>query len=196
MSTGWDDDSAFVTYDEEPPESLEPQSEEASSGSDHSAAGGRRRLGRAATPRLALGLVLLGLLAVVVWWGVQTILLPPVATATPTAMVTLAILPPATSAPTPMATIAMASPEPLVTDVRPEESFAIGAQVRVVDTGGTGGRFRAGPGTNFLTLAILEDGTQLTVVEGPEDADARLWYRLEMEDGTVGWMAQELLLGD
>jgi len=196
MSTGWDENSAFVTHDEELPGPLEPQSQEGSSGSDHFAAEGRRRLGRTATPRLALGLALLGLLAVAVWWGVQAILLPPVATATPTAMVTLAIVAPATSAPTPGATTAVATPVPPAAAVRPEGPFVAGARVHIVDTGGTGARFRSGPGTNFLTLAILEDGTQMRVVEGPEDADARVWWRLELEDGTVGWIAQELLLAD
>ena len=196
MSTGWDDDSAFVTFDEDVDELLEPDSEEDSSVSQDSATDGRRRLGRTATPRLALGLVLLGLLAVVVWWGVQTILLPPVAMATPTAMVTLAILPPPTSEPTPVSTIAVASPETPATSVRPEVPISPGAQVRITDTGGTGVRLRSGPGTNFLTLAILEDGTALRVLEGPEDADARLWWRLELDDGTVGWIAQELLVGE
>ena len=196
MSTGWDDDSAFVTFDEDVVDPLEPESEEDSSVSQDSATDGRRRLGRTATPRLALGLVLLGLLAVVVWWGVQTILLPPLATATPTAMVTLAILPPPTSEPTPVSTIAVASPETPATSVRPEVPISPGAQVRITDTGGTGVRLRSGPGTNFLTLAILEDGTALRVLEGPEDADARLWWRLELDDGTVGWIAQELLVGE
>jgi len=61
--------------------------------------------------------------------------------------------------------------------------------VRVTGTDQEGIRLRSGPGTTYGTLAILGEGTKLKVLEGSEVAEGRTWWRLEMEDGTIGWAA-------
>lgn len=100
-------------------------------------------------------------------------------TFTPTAAVV------ATAVPEPAAT-----PEPLPA---PAVSFQEGDAVSVGDTGGAGMRLRTGPGLNYITAEILPDGVRLTVVGGPEEADGITWWRLETEEGNVGWGAQDVL---
>jgi uncharacterized protein YraI len=65
--------------------------------------------------------------------------------------------------------------------------------VRVTGTGAEGIRFRSGPGTDYTTLAILEEGAELKVLGGPEEGDGFAWWRLEMDDGTTGWAAEDWL---
>ena len=166
--------------------------------STSSAGGGRSsrkrgRLGRSVTPRLVLGLALLLILAAAVWWGVQTVLLPPVPTATPTSIATLAISPPATRATTAVPIIPAVTAQPTSPLDPPADSVGVGEHVIVYGTGVEGIRFRSGPGTDYTTLAILKDGGKLLVVGGPEEADGFTWWRLESEDGTVGWAAEAWL---
>ena len=81
------DDPGLAPYDDEQEVEWDPMGLEAPRPDRGAGPGRRRRLGRTVTPRLVLGMLLLVLLAVVVCWGVQRILLPPVAAPTPTAMV-------------------------------------------------------------------------------------------------------------
>lgn len=101
----------------------------------------------------------------------------------PTFTPTAAIV--ATTVPEPTAT-----PEPLPA---PAVSFQEGDAVSVGDTGGAGMRLRTGPGLNYITAEILPDGVKLTIVGGPEIEDGITWWRLETEDGNVGWGAQDVL---
>jgi len=150
---------------------------------------GRRRMGRTLTLRGVLGLLLLVLLAVAVWWGVQTILLSPAPAYTPTVIATLAIVPYPTSAAMPAETVAVVTPVPSPTHPLTATQIDEGQTVRVTGTDQEGIRFRSGPGTTYGTLAILGEGTKLKVLEGSEVAEGRTWWRLEMEDGTIGWAA-------
>lgn len=68
-------------------------------------------------------------------------------------------------------------------------TFRIGQRVEVFGTEGQGIRFRTGPGLNYITTTILQDGVVLTVVGGPEEADGFTWWRLQMDTGAVGWAA-------
>jgi hypothetical protein len=68
-------------------------------------------------------------------------------------------------------------------------AFRIGQRVEVFGTEGQGIRFRTGPGLNYITTTILQDGVVLTVVGGPEEADGFTWWRLQMDTGAVGWAA-------
>jgi hypothetical protein len=108
-------------------------------------------------------------------------------------MVTLAILPPPTSTPRPSATVALATPVPSPSPAPVAGNIEEGQSVRVTGTGTEGIRFRSGPGMDYITLSILPDGTELVVLEGPEEADGFIWWRLETDDGTAGWAADEWL---
>ena len=68
-----------------------------------------------------------------------------------------------------------------------------GARVVVTGTGEDGMSFRTGPGTKYIRVAVLKDGDLLKVVGGPEEADGFTWWRLEAEDGTIGWAVGDFL---
>jgi len=70
----------------------------------------------------------------------------------------------------------------------------VGARVEVAGTGEDGMSFRTGPGTKYIRISVLKDGNILRVVGGPEDADGFTWWRLEAEDGTVGWAVENFLI--
>jgi uncharacterized protein YgiM (DUF1202 family) len=57
---------------------------------------------------------------------------------------------------------------------------------------------RAEPGLDAETITQLQDGTVVTVLEGPEEADRLSWWKVDDGQGNVGWAAertgQEVLL--
>ncbi len=68
----------------------------------------------------------------------------------------------------------------------------LGDQVRVGDTGGAGLRLRSAPGTGHETIEMLDEGTVLRVVGGPQVADGFTWWYLEY-GGALGWCASDWL---
>ena len=60
--------------------------------------------------------------------------------------------------------------------------------VTVANTGGIGLNLRIGPGENFSILKALPEGTQMSVVGGPTQADGLSWWNLTSPLGT-GWSA-------
>jgi hypothetical protein len=48
---------------------------------------------------------------------------------------------------------------------------------------------RPAPGTNNTEIDRLEDGTRVAILDGPEAATGYWWWQVEVEDGTVGWVA-------
>jgi hypothetical protein len=108
----------------------------------------------------------------------------PAPTGTPTAPPTLTQVP--TVAPT--ATVqptATATPVPIV---------VTGGEAMVSGTGASELRLRSAPGLNQETLGTLEDGTHLTVLEGPESVDGYEWWKVRADDGRQGWVASEWLV--
>jgi hypothetical protein len=82
--------------------------------------------------------------------------------------------------PTPIIVVPTATP-PLPTRIQ------VGVRVVVAGTGADKLRVRAGPGTDFATMTIVSDGTEFTVLEGPQSQSGFEWWRLEMSDGAIGW---------
>jgi len=75
-----------------------------------------------------------------------------------------------------------------------EAEIGIGVEVRVTGAGADGLSFRSGPDKDqYARLKFLEDGDVLTVLDGPEEANGYRWWRLEDEEGTVGWAADAWL---
>jgi DnaJ-class molecular chaperone len=70
---------------------------------------------------------------------------------------------------------------------------AVGGQVVVTGTEDAKLKLRAGPGLNQETLLFVEDGTLLQVLEGPESGDGYIWWKVQVPDGQVGWVAGEWL---
>lgn len=71
-------------------------------------------------------------------------------------------------------------------------TITIGATVVVANAGGTGVNFRAEPSTDSDILDVLLDGTELTVIDGPLDAEGYTWWQVEGTAGT-GWLVQDYL---
>ncbi|MCO6449680.1 MAG: hypothetical protein J5I90_02715, partial [Caldilineales bacterium] len=82
---------------------------------------------------------------------------------------------------------------PIVTPDLPATGFQNGMRVVVAGTEGEGARFRSGPGTEYITVVILKDGDQLVVVGGPEQSDGFTWWRLQAQDGKIGWTIEDVL---
>lgn len=70
--------------------------------------------------------------------------------------------------------------------------IAIGSSVVVANSGGTGVNFRSDPSTDSEIVDVLLDGTELTVIDGPLDAEGYTWWQVEGASGT-GWMVQDYL---
>ena len=73
------------------------------------------------------------------------------------------------------------------------DRVSVGIRVVVAGTGADRLRMRAGPGTDYATMQIVSDGTEFTVLEGPQSQGGFDWWRLEMADGTIGWAVGQYL---
>ncbi len=79
--------------------------------------------------------------------------------------------------------------------VAPEE-VGVGYYASVQGTGEFGLTVRGGPSTNNVAIVTATEGSLLYVMGGPE-ADAledRLWWQVQLEDGTEGWVAGDFLV--
>jgi hypothetical protein len=68
------------------------------------------------------------------------------------------------------------------------------AFVRISGTDGLDLRFRYGPGTEYVTIRIAEEGEVMRVSDGPQIADGLNWWRLHDAYGNIGWAAEEFLV--
>ncbi|MBC8249262.1 MAG: SH3 domain-containing protein, partial [Anaerolineales bacterium] len=94
-----------------------------------------------------------------------------------------------TLAPFPTAT---PTPKPTPTPSVPTE-IGVGGYVKVVGAEAEELSYRTGPGLNFARLKLVKDGVILKVLDGPEEADGLTWWRLEDEEGDIGWAADKWL---
>jgi len=111
---------------------------------------------------------------------------------TPPTQPTVEAIPTVTSALPTLAPFPTATPTPQATPTPPTE-ITVGGYVEVVGAEADELSYRSGPGLNFARLGIIKDGTILEVLEGPEEADGYTWWRLEDEDGFIGWAADDWL---
>ncbi len=59
-----------------------------------------------------------------------------------------------------------------------------------VTVGGNTANLRTGVGSAFAIIAQLAEGDVVTLLEGPITLDGVTWWRVETNDGTTGWLAQ------
>lgn len=112
---------------------------------------------------------------------------PPTVEVIPTVTHTLpALPPPPTATPTPL-------PTPTPTPTIPTK-ITVGGYVKVVGAEADQLSYRSGPGLNYARLTLVKDGTILKVLEGPEEADGYTWWRLQDEEGFIGWAADDWLV--
>ena len=112
----------------------------------------------------------------------------PTPTATPTTPLPTGLPPvPPTSVPT---TAPTNTPEPTRA---PSAGIAVGGKVRVTGTGAARLNIRQAPGTTAAVVARAEDGHAFTVLEGPQNADGYVWWKVQDDQGVVGWAAANWL---
>ncbi|MFK7802973.1 MAG: hypothetical protein AB8G95_15180 [Anaerolineae bacterium] len=107
---------------------------------------------------------------------------------------------PATPIPTNTPIIPTPTSEPTLTPsptpdrlVAPEE-LTDGFYAQVANTDGVGVNFRNGYGRSNELILVLEEGVVGLVIEGPIDSDGFVWWRLELEDMTQGWVVAQFLI--
>ncbi len=54
---------------------------------------------------------------------------------------------------------------------------------------------RATPGTSGTIIRVLTRGQQAIVLDGPQKIDSMYWYRIQLPDGTIGWIAGNYTTG-
>jgi hypothetical protein len=69
-----------------------------------------------------------------------------------------------------------------------------GALVVVQNTKGAGLNLRQQPTTYAKVVGNAREGTVLTVLEGPTEADGYAWWKVRAPDGAEGWGAGDWLV--
>jgi uncharacterized protein YhaN len=69
--------------------------------------------------------------------------------------------------------------------------LAAGASAWVTRAGGLPLRLRSGPSLGDSVIGRLQPGTQMTLQEGPKQADGHGWWHIRTSDGKEGWVAGE-----
>jgi hypothetical protein len=92
--------------------------------------------------------------------------------------------------PTPIPTF---TPIPTPDNAVAPPEITIGFYARVVDTGGVGLVMRGGPSTSNVQVTLVDEGGYLLVIGGPEEGNDFLWWQVELEDGTAGWVAAQFI---
>ncbi len=106
-----------------------------------------------------------------------------------TATVTL-LTPTSAITPTDTVVLPIESPEP----TQPPTELGPGALVIVEGTVGAGLNLREQPTTYARVVGNVEEGTVLTVLEGPSESDGYVWWRLRAPDEVEGWGAADWLV--
>ncbi len=79
------------------------------------------------------------------------------------------------------------------TAVAPPE-ITIGFYAEVANTDNIGVTVRGGPSTSNVSLLVAPEGTLILVLDGPQSANDFLWWQVQLEDGTEGWVAGDFLV--
>ncbi len=154
----------------------------------------RRRPPTEGAPTWVVGLGVGALLAVIVVLGLLFVASRPPAELQPTATIsivtpsptniprqTFTALPQETAAPTP------SDQEPIAT-APPPDVIAVGGYVRVVSPSGLS--FRDAASTEGVKLLVLDTGSMLMVIDGPQDSGGYTWWKLrKLDDNQEGWSA-------
>ncbi|HEY7034692.1 MAG TPA: SH3 domain-containing protein [Thermomicrobiales bacterium] len=50
---------------------------------------------------------------------------------------------------------------------------------------------RSGPGLDYAVVYVMDGGTEVTILDGPSPSEGYHWYKVETDDGDVGWVIGE-----
>lgn len=78
-------------------------------------------------------------------------------------------------------------------EAQPPTEIGLGVTVIVNGTQGAGLNLREQPTTYGKILANSKEGSALTVIDGPKEADDYTWWKLRMTTGEEGWGAANWL---
>lgn len=78
------------------------------------------------------------------------------------------------------------------TPPQPARPLQIGDQVQIVGTDGAALRIRAAPSGSSHIVTRLSEGSKLEIIDGPQQADGRTWWKVKGDSGE-GWCAAEFL---
>jgi uncharacterized protein YhaN len=69
--------------------------------------------------------------------------------------------------------------------------LAAGSSAWVTRAGGLPLRLRSGPSLSESVIDRLQPGTQMTLLNGPQQADGHAWWHIRTTNGKEGWVAGE-----
>jgi len=74
------------------------------------------------------------------------------------------------------------------------EAITVGYYAAVANTDNVGVSLRGGPSTDNIRLLLVDEGTPILVIGGPEEGSGLIWWQVRVEDGTEGWVAGDFLV--
>ena len=151
---------------------------------------------------LGLGLVVTVISIALSLMLVNSLLTRPPLEAAPIEPTLIILTAPPSPVPSPTSPLPTPSPIPTFTPIpTPDTAVAppeitVGFYALVANTDGFGINLRGGPSTSNAQITVVNEGTLVLVIGGPEldEANDRLWWQLQLEDGTEGWSVGEILL--
>ena len=146
----------------------------------------RHHLRRAKVFLLVSGLVCTG--SLVILFNLSRTAIPPPATAT-LAPGERAGQPSPTPSPSSLLVPTLSPENSPTPEVVPGIGFA-----RIGNTNGFGANVRSEPGLEYEMLAQLSDGCQVELTGEAQSADGFTWQRVRLEDGRLGWIADNFLI--
>lgn len=69
--------------------------------------------------------------------------------------------------------------------------LAVGSSAWVTQAGGLPLRLRSAASLHGDILGRLQPGTEMTLLDGPQQADGHAWWHIRTTDGQTGWVAGE-----
>jgi hypothetical protein len=85
-------------------------------------------------------------------------------------------------------------PQPTAQPGVSNDPIAVGATIKIVDTGPSGLNFRKEPSRAAEKIRSLPEGNLYEVVGGPQSADGLTWWQLkDPTDGQTGWGAADYM---
>ncbi len=81
------------------------------------------------------------------------------------------------------------TPTPPAPTPQPAPTIRVGSLVRVVNVGAAALRARRNPGLNQPVQVRFAEGSEVTILEGPVEADGYTWWRVQGQAGN-GWSAE------
>ncbi|WP_420627736.1 SH3 domain-containing protein [Candidatus Leptofilum sp.] len=149
----------------------------------------------------------LGLIVTIISIGLSLALVnsllarPPLETA-PIESTLIILTAPPSPIPSPTSPLPTPSPIPTFTPIpTPDTAVAppeitVGFYAQVANTDGFGVTLRGGPSTSNAQITVVDEESLVLVIGGPEpdEANNRLWWQIQLDDGTEGWAAGDFLI--